>query len=76
MGLFRNRATEEKNEFGLIGASKWMNEQAKTAKDRYWGIQRLKWAAHRYKKDLREWEECTVLNNFTLGQVCVDSEIT
>lgn len=33
MGLFGNRKKEEKNEFGLIGASEWMNEQAKTAKD-------------------------------------------
>lgn len=32
MGLFSNREAEEKNEFGLIGASEWMNEQAKTAK--------------------------------------------
>ena len=33
MGLFSNKKKEEKNEFGLIGASEWMNEQAKTAKD-------------------------------------------
>lgn len=32
MGLFSNNETEEKNEFGFIGASKWINEQAKTAK--------------------------------------------
>lgn len=33
MGLFSNKEEEEKNEFGFIGASEWMNEQAKTAKD-------------------------------------------
>lgn len=33
MGLFSNKKKEEKNEFGLIGASEWMNEQAKTAKN-------------------------------------------
>lgn len=32
MGLFSNKETEEKNEFGFIGASEWINEQAKTAK--------------------------------------------
>lgn len=32
MGLFSNKETEEKNEFGFIGASEWMKEQAKTAK--------------------------------------------
>lgn len=32
MGLFSNKEEEEKNEFGFIGASEWMNEQAKTAK--------------------------------------------
>lgn len=32
MGLFSNNETEEKNEFGFIGASEWINEQAKTAK--------------------------------------------
>lgn len=32
MGLFSNKEAEEKNEFGLIGASEWMNEQAKTTK--------------------------------------------
>lgn len=32
MGLFSNNETEEKNEFGFIGASEWMKEQAKTAK--------------------------------------------
>lgn len=33
MGLFSNKKKEEKNEFGFIGASEWMNEHAKTAKD-------------------------------------------
>lgn len=28
MGLFSNNETEEKNEFGFIGASEWINEQA------------------------------------------------
>lgn len=32
MGLFSNKETEGKNEFGFIGASEWMKEQAKTAK--------------------------------------------
>lgn len=32
MGLFSNKETEEKNEFGFIGASEWMKEQAKIAK--------------------------------------------
>lgn len=32
MGLFSNKETEENNEFGFIGASEWINEQAKTAK--------------------------------------------
>lgn len=33
MGLSSNKKTEEeKNEFGFIGASEWMNEQDKTAK--------------------------------------------
>ena len=61
---------------GLITINEDNKEKNKTEKDRYWQVQRLKWVAHRYKKDLREWEECTVLQNLGLGQVCLDSEIT
>ena len=45
-------------------------------KDKYWQRQKLKWIAHRYKKDIKDWETCVTLNNLTLGQVCLDSEIT
>jgi replicative DNA helicase len=60
---------------GLIGINEDNASSEKTGKDKYWQRQNLKWIAHRHKKDLREWEKCVVLNNLTLGQVYVDSEI-
>ena len=60
---------------GLIGINEDNTQKGKTNKDRYWQRQNLKWIAHRYKKDIREWEKCMILGNLTLGQVCIDSEI-
>lgn len=60
---------------GLIGINEDNTQKDKASKDKYWQRQNLKWIAHRYKKDLREWERCVVLNNLALGQVHVDSEI-
>jgi len=61
---------------GLIGINEDNTEREKIRKDKYWQRQNLKWIAHRYKKDLREWERVVVLHSLTLGQVHVDSEIT
>lgn len=61
---------------GLIGINEDNTGKGKVAKDRYWQRQNLKWIAHRYKKDIKDWEKCMILNNMTLGQVCIDSEIT
>ena len=60
---------------GLVGINEDNTQKNKTDKDKYWQRQNLKWIAHRYKKDMRDWEKCVVLNNLMLGQVYVDSEI-
>ena len=60
---------------GLIGINSDNTSKNKTEKDKYWQRQTLKWIAHRYKKDMRDWEKVVVLNNLTLGQVYIDSEI-
>lgn len=60
---------------GLIGINEDNLQKNKLYKDKYWQRQNLKWIAHRYKKDIRDWERCMVLNNLTLGQVYIDSEI-
>lgn len=60
---------------GLVGINEDNSQKNKTEKDKYWQRQNLKWIAHRYKKDMRDWEKCVVLNNLTLGQVYMDSEI-
>jgi len=60
---------------GLIAINEDNVDTARVDKDKYWQTQRLEWLAHRYKKDIREWEQCLTANNLTLGQVCLDSEI-
>lgn len=61
---------------GLIAINEDNTKKHRQFKDKYWQRQQLKWIAHRYKKDIKDWECCTVLNNLTLGQVALDSEIT
>ena len=61
---------------GLIAINEDNIGKERTAKDKYWQKQQLQWLAHRYKRDLREWEFCETLNALTLGQICIDSEIT
>ncbi len=60
---------------GLIGINEDNTNRDKTKKDKYWQRQNLKWIAHRFKKDMRDWERCVVLNNLMLGQAYIDSEI-
>lgn len=50
MGLFSNKEEEEKNEFGFIGDSEWMNEQAKTAKAFNEEDDKMGWTEHKPKQ--------------------------
>lgn len=60
---------------GLITINENNLDKVKVKKDKYWQRQVLQWIAHRYKRDLKEWEKCVTLNCLSLGQIALDSEI-